>query len=291
MPAFPQKDPQSVTFSVRIYWLLLAVYPNAFRQEYGSDMLQVFRDSCLNALHRAGVPGLLALWGKTFSDLIISALEQNLRRNVHITEAQLIRMSGWCLSLGGVYLAVAVQVTYLNATGTAQGSSLSIPVNALYRAQSYLLPGAWLLITLGIAGMLVRYGVQAGRLGRGLLWLSLFGGAAACFSVAAVQALGWAPWWAAGWMAGNLLLFTCLAFFGLLVTKSGHSSGKFLPRWNAVPLLFCLAFPFLGLFAWAGLLVGQGITWSVAVSLVLLGYTLQSNPPSTPASLQKAPEV
>ena len=67
---------------------------------------------------------------------------------------------------------------------------------------------------------------------------------------------------------------------------------EILPRsGNAVPLLFCLVFPFLGLFAWAGLQVGQGITWSVAVSLVLLGYTLQSNPPGTPASLQNAPEV
>jgi hypothetical protein len=291
MLAFPQKDPQSVAFSVRIYWLLLALYPAAFRQEYGSDMLQVFRDCCLNALHWGGTPGLLAVWGGTFSDLLLSALEQNLRRNVHISHAQLVRMSGWCLSLGGVYLAVAVQVTYLNAGETAQGSPLSIPVNALYRAQAYLLPGAWLLITLGVAGMLARYGVKAGKLGRGLLRFSMFGGAAACLSAAAVQVLGWAAWWAAGWMVGNLLLFTCLAFIGLLTLKSSDSSGRFLPRWSAVPLLFCLVFPFLGLFAWAGLQVGQGITWSVAVSLVLLGYTLQSNPLGTPASLQNAPEV
>lgn len=291
MPAFPQKDPQPIALSVRIYWLLLGVYPAAFRQEYGSDMLQVFRDCCLNALHRAGAPGLLILWGKTFSDLLISALEQNLRRNVHISQALLVRMSGWSLSLGGVYLAVAVQVTYLNATGTAPTSAFSLPLNTLYRAQAYLLPGAWLLVTLGIAGMLSRYGVQVGRLGSGLLRLSLFGGAAACLSAAAVQVLGWAPWWATGWMVGNLLLFTCLAFFGLLTSKSGHTSGKFLPMWNAIPLLFCLVFPFLGLFAWAGLLVGQGITWSVGVSLVLMGYTLQSNPPVTPATFQQAPEV
>jgi hypothetical protein len=147
-------------------------------------------------------------------------------------------MSGWCLSLGGVYLAVAVQVTYLNAMGTVQGSPLSLPVNTLYRAQAYLLPGAWLLITLGIAGMLAM--AQAGRLERGLLRLSLFGGAAAGLSATAVQAAGWAPWWAAGWMAGNLLLFTCLAFLGLLTLKSGDSSTRFLPGWNAVPLLFCL---------------------------------------------------
>jgi hypothetical protein len=291
MPDFPEKDPQSVALSVRIYWLLLAVYPAAFRQMYGSDMLQVFRDCCLNALHRTGMPGLLTLWGETFADVLRSALEQNLHRNVHISQAQWIRMSGWCLSLGGVYLGVAVQVTYLNAAGTAQGSPLSVPVHTLYRAQAYLLPGAWLLITLGIAGMLARYGVQAGRLGKGLLRLSLFGGTAACLSAAAVQTLGWSPWWAAGWMAGNLLFFTSLAFFGVLASKPDHSNTNFLPRWNAVPLLLCLVFPFLGLFAWAGLLVGQGITWSVGVSLVLLGYTLQSNPAATPAGLQKAPDA
>lgn len=289
MPTFPEKDPQSVTFSVRIYWILLTVYPAAFRQEYGSDMLQVFRDCCLNALHRAGGTGLLALWGETFFDMLSSALEQNLRRNIQFSGALLVRMSGWCLSVGGVYLAIVVQVTYLNTAGPAQGSPLSSPVSALYRAQSYLLPWAWLLITLGIGGMLSRYGAQAGRLGRGLLRFSLYGGVAACLSAVAVQIFGWAPLWAAGWIAGNLLLFICLAFFGTLASKSGNSSTKFLPKWNAIPLIFCLIFPGLGLFVWAGLLVGQVITWSVAVSLVLLGYTLQSNHPTSPINLLKAP--
>jgi hypothetical protein len=289
MPTNPEKDPQYVALSVRIYWLLLAVYPAAFRQEYGSDMLQVFRDCCLITLHRAGAPGLLALWYGIISDLLSSALEENLRRNVHISQTQLVRMSGWLLSLGGITMAVAVQSTYFNATGYAQGGPLSAPVDALYRAQIYLLPGAWLLITLGLTGMLTRYGMQAGRSGRGLLWLSMIGGAAAGLSAAAVQALGWAAWWSAGWMVGNLLLFSSLAFFGLLAAISGPASTKFLPRWNAVPLFFCLLFPFLGLFAWAGLFLGQAITWSVAVSLVLMGYTLQSNPATPPESLQNTP--
>ncbi len=39
-----------VVWSVRLYRAALVVYPPAFRREYGTPMVQVFRDACREAL-------------------------------------------------------------------------------------------------------------------------------------------------------------------------------------------------------------------------------------------------
>lgn len=48
--------------SVRIYKALIKAYPAAFRQEYGSEMIGVFRDLATDAWLRQGRIGLLMLW-------------------------------------------------------------------------------------------------------------------------------------------------------------------------------------------------------------------------------------
>jgi hypothetical protein len=273
MDTTPEKDPHPIAFSVRIYRLLLALFPPAFRQEYGSDMLQVFRDSCVVTFQKGGLQALISLWSHALIDLGKSALAQNLDRKLPFTQNQWVRISRWCLLSGGISMAVAVQSIYLNAAGYAPHVSF----RTLNQIQPYLLPGAWLLITLGIAGILSRYGNQAGRSGRALLRLSLLGGASAVISSGAVLAFGWAPWWSLGWMTGNILLFTCLALFGLLASRLNGVWGNPLPAWSRILLILSLAFPFLGLFAWAGLFWGQAVTWSAAAGLALLGYSLHSS--------------
>jgi hypothetical protein len=62
-------------------WLcarLLIAYPAAFRHTYGAEMIQVFRDCCRDAALRAGVPGLLALWGRTAADLASSGWRERM---------------------------------------------------------------------------------------------------------------------------------------------------------------------------------------------------------------------
>ena len=64
--------------SDRVYRLLLAVYPPAFRRAYGPHMAQVFRDCCRDALRRDGVPGLIRLWARTLGDLVTTAFKERL---------------------------------------------------------------------------------------------------------------------------------------------------------------------------------------------------------------------
>ena len=63
--------------AVRLYARLLIVYPPDFRQVYGREMVQVFRDCCRSA-GRAGLPRLLALWGRTLGDLARSGWRERL---------------------------------------------------------------------------------------------------------------------------------------------------------------------------------------------------------------------
>ena len=54
----------------RLYRLLLLAYPRAFRQEYASEMLLVFRDAYRDTLYQEGAPGVLRLWGTFLYDFV-----------------------------------------------------------------------------------------------------------------------------------------------------------------------------------------------------------------------------
>lgn len=60
----------AVSLSSRLYRLLLAVYPTEFRQQYGREMQQVFRDLCCAEWGRRGLSGLVQLWLRTLVDLV-----------------------------------------------------------------------------------------------------------------------------------------------------------------------------------------------------------------------------
>lgn len=65
-------------FSHRLYALLLAAYPSTFRQEYGSQMAQVFRDRCREVARQSSGVGLLRLWQETLLDLLRTATTEHL---------------------------------------------------------------------------------------------------------------------------------------------------------------------------------------------------------------------
>ncbi len=67
--AYPPVNHDS-TFSERLYRLLLLAYPRAFREEYASEMLLVFREAYHDALHQQGMSGVLLLWSDFFSDFV-----------------------------------------------------------------------------------------------------------------------------------------------------------------------------------------------------------------------------
>ena len=70
----------SVTLSIRLYEILLRVYPRAFRQRFGESMAKVFEESCQAAFAESGAPGVLGLWRCAFLDLASSSLGEHWSR-------------------------------------------------------------------------------------------------------------------------------------------------------------------------------------------------------------------
>jgi PPM family protein phosphatase len=66
----------SSALSERLYRLLLLAYPRAFREEYASEMLLVFRDAYYEALRRQGTLGVLRLWRDILSDFFKTVCTQ-----------------------------------------------------------------------------------------------------------------------------------------------------------------------------------------------------------------------
>src|SRR5215831_7167215 len=54
----------------RVYCVLLKGYPGEFREKYGADMAQVFRDRCRDESARRGAWGLVLLSLHTVADLV-----------------------------------------------------------------------------------------------------------------------------------------------------------------------------------------------------------------------------
>ncbi|MGZ3682021.1 MAG: Stp1/IreP family PP2C-type Ser/Thr phosphatase [Ktedonobacterales bacterium] len=65
-------------FSEHLYRLLLRAYPRAFREDYASEMLLVFRDAYATAARR-GNWGVLGLWRDIAGDFITSVCIQRIR--------------------------------------------------------------------------------------------------------------------------------------------------------------------------------------------------------------------
>jgi hypothetical protein len=62
--------------SERVYRALLAAYPREFRDAYGSQMEQTFRDLCRDELRRGGMGGLVRVWARTGLDLATTAVAE-----------------------------------------------------------------------------------------------------------------------------------------------------------------------------------------------------------------------
>ena len=71
MSAPTRTTPRTVRLSVWLYSRLLVAYPQPFRQEYGGQMSQVFRDCCREAAATNGNIGLTHYWLIAFGDLVI----------------------------------------------------------------------------------------------------------------------------------------------------------------------------------------------------------------------------
>lgn len=66
-----------VRISRHIYERLLNLYPEAHRNEYGADMLQVFTDECRSCFQEGKGFKLLPLWLQTLGDLIVNVVKEH----------------------------------------------------------------------------------------------------------------------------------------------------------------------------------------------------------------------
>ena len=102
-------DARIVSFSLRLYSVLLASYPQSFRQEYAPHMLQSFGDYTRRVYLQRGLPGILWWWTLTFFDFANSVLEEHLQGITNMTKEKFIRLGRWALMIGGIVLFFAFQ--------------------------------------------------------------------------------------------------------------------------------------------------------------------------------------
>jgi hypothetical protein len=234
-----RNDPGLVALSAAAYRLLLLAYPARFRGEYGTHMAQAFRDCCLRAMRLDGPPGMLRLWSLTLADWLKSVIEQHLLKGVHMSKARFIRISGWALILGAAALLLATVAAAAVSPASSQYDARYRPTDSFFQAvQGILFPTAVVLITVGLAGLYVRYSAESGRLGRLGLTLGILGGVATfALMLSLFMSENGNPLWSA-MMLSIAVMFGGLALFGIDTLGS-----RVLPRRGYLPILAGFGFP------------------------------------------------
>lgn len=64
--------------SLRLYTLLLLIYPASFRREYGELMIQLFRDLMRDGIRQRGCLGAIKVWWRVAAQLPATAWQQRL---------------------------------------------------------------------------------------------------------------------------------------------------------------------------------------------------------------------
>jgi hypothetical protein len=201
-----------IAISAKVYQGLLKAYPTQFQQEYGSQMVQVFRDCCLRTVSHGGYFGMLKLWVFTFIDLLSSAFAEHLQKENEMTKSKFIKLSGWAF-VAGSFAFITIMLG-----GSIAGSVISS-----------------ILFTIGMLGLRARYGEAVGSLGRNILLISI---------VVMVLTYALLPVFQDDEIrsifsfAGPAVLLTGLSIFGLVALVR-----KPLPHVNWLPFFAGIGFP------------------------------------------------
>jgi hypothetical protein len=91
--------------SERVYRMLLAAYPKEFRDAYGSQMAQMFRDLCREE-RRGGVVELMQLWVRVVIDLASTAVVERIEER-KLARHREVKMNERRLALAGLVLLLA----------------------------------------------------------------------------------------------------------------------------------------------------------------------------------------
>ena len=267
--------PPILDFSQRAFTRMLVLYPREYRQEYGPLMAQLFKDCSREAIGQHGGSALLALWASTLLDLFKTAFEEHFKELTHMSKEKFIRLGGWALMIGAIFLILIITVGNLE-------TSFDDPLGGRDAWVEYLKLGVgplcMLLLLTGTLALRSAYG----QVGRAALSVS----AVAAFA-AAVGALGLGlliPGDAVSW--GLFSLGAVIHFFGLGVFAVNCVQRNVMPGVNWLLVLGGFALPALTLFQivvqqitgtdfYLGEWVSTSILGITAFSLLVVGYQLQ----------------
>lgn len=259
----------TVSLSVRVYQALLLAYPTKFQQEYGSDMVQVFRDCCLWTVHQGGTNGMAKLWAVTLFDLIQSVVSEHRQKETEMKKEMKpedIRMAGWAFILGGIAFAISLLAGFW-------GPKAWFVITILL---SYIcLP----LLALGMLGLRSHYAHKVGGFGKSvLLFGAIFG---PTISIVGTFLQGVGEFWSLIFI-GACIQFACLVLFGLIGIFTQP-----LPHWNILPIIAGLWFTVRFLNNMIAGFPDEGdptildATFIIiqSASMIALGYILKSDVP------------
>ena len=276
-----------ISLSVRLYKTLLRVYPLAFRQEYGSPMVQVFEDHARTLSKRYGMKGLLAWWGRTMLDTVQAAIEEHTQRGVEMSKGKYQRLSGWAMLLGGVLFFLGWLAGSRPDYSPYNYYSLWIDQVANVIQIPLIVMGI-LLLVVGYLGLNSRYGAASGAVGRYSLSIGAVSGVVS--AVGAVLSYTDSP---AAWPFLVWGLFLC--FGGMAVFGVACLTRQVLPYWKGLPFLAGIWLPFFLIYMtiseaitgnWVNIpdLISLGVFFFTSIAFVGVGYLLQQDSLETQAS-------
>jgi hypothetical protein len=260
----PTHTPYLVSLSVRFYGLLLLAYPSGFRRAYGSDMLQVFADCCRAAYRRAGAGGLPGLWARTMLDYLRTVFEEHIQRGVSMSRVTFIKISGWALAAGPISALLGWLAS--SRPDYSPYNAASWPVDRfLNGSDNIMIAFGLVLISLGMFGLLARYGARSGKLGQAGLLLAGLSGLASAVGVIGLSVVDSSPWWEL-FSIGLMLLLLGVAPFAIRCLQL-----RLMPRMNGLLLATTLWMPVII----SGLLPNlPGVLTGVMLALNFLGISL-----------------
>jgi hypothetical protein len=253
MSASTRVTPWAVRYSVWVYQRLLIAYPQPFRHVYRAQMVQVFRDCCREATTTDGKAGLLRYWLIAFGDLIVSALAERRREELHMTRTLWIRIGSLSAIIGGGIATIFAGLSLTSAVAQLldENSSLGLalfPVHIVSWGASALVllyvlalvglqvRGAsrtgvvgWISITLAILGMVIS------GLGSGLTSVFLYSQAGSCYSPLNCNFYDPNGYLMMGYMVellGSIIFTVGIVVYGIVALRR-----RILPRYNWLPLI------------------------------------------------------
>jgi hypothetical protein len=279
-----QTESPLIGFSIRMYCMVLHFYPFVFRRDYGDLMVQVFADHARVVTRQRGLKGLLTWWARTMLDTAQAVIEEHTQRGVDMSKVKFVKLSGWAFVLGSVMMFLG---------WWASSRPEYSPYNFLSRwydqvanviAEPMILVSVG-LISLGMVGLIVRYGQVSSSAGRFFLYFGAISGGISFITwlsfLVGLDLTGEVGWLV--FMYCLAFLFTGLALWGIECLRS-----RLLPRGNALPLLAGIgvsSFVFVGMVYelvtgnwWnAPEIVNVVVFTLTVVALVGLGYVLQGD--------------